>query len=473
MRPDPIGVPRLRLSGSDTREAGATPSVRAAAVAAALAAAPAAAAAAGAAAVWARWAAVPVGAGPWIASALAAAGAASAFVAWRLPAPVPSPGGDLVSRAGAGVVSALALAAVALAGAVSADAALVAVAIPVAVLLGGWTAGRAAALAAASCVPDVRPAAAGIVLVAACTAGAAGAVHLTLVAAGAGLPRASGWAAVYAAAAAAALVAAGRRMRAGTARIAIRLRDDHTDHPRAALVVQSVAVAFGPQHVLDDVGLVARARELTALIGANGAGKSTLLRAAAGLVVPAAGRVLLSGHDVTTLRPEDRAVAGLAFVSGARPVFADLTVLHNLRVAAFRTHRGGRAFADATSRVLDLVPALAGRIDDRAGVLSGGEQRLLAVAQSLYRRPVVLLADELTLGLDDASRAAVLDLLRALADDGVAVVVVDHDLSALLARADRVVLLSRGGSRGDLTPSGLLAGRRDLLPAEFLTGTTR
>jgi ABC-type branched-subunit amino acid transport system ATPase component len=172
------------------------------------------------------------------------------------------------------------------------------------------------------------------------------------------------------------------------------------------------------------------------------------------------------------LRPEERTSMGLAFVSGARPIFPDLTVLENLKVAAFRSH-GGRMFEAAAEAIFELAPALEARRRSRAGVLSGGEQRLLAVAQTLFQRPIALLADELSLGLDLDARIAVLDLLRSLADDGVAVVAVDHDLPSLLPRADRAVLLSDGVAESFDDPVGLLDRRADLLPATFLAEVPR
>jgi branched-chain amino acid transport system ATP-binding protein len=150
-----------------------------------------------------------------------------------------------------------------------------------------------------------------------------------------------------------------------------------------------------------------------------------------------------------------------------------LTVWENLRVAAFRSHLTPKSFSEATEEIFQLMPAIARRPKARAGVLSGGEQRLLAVAQTLYRRPVILLADELSLGLDGDARLAVLELLRLLADEGVAVVAVDHDLVSLLPRSDRAALLAEGIITTYEHPERLLSKRADLLPATFLAGAGR
>jgi branched-chain amino acid transport system ATP-binding protein len=154
-------------------------------------------------------------------------------------------------------------------------------------------------------------------------------------------------------------------------------------------------------------------------------------------------------------------------------VFPDLTVLENLRVGSYLSHRSRASFADATALVLELVPRLRDRLDVKAGVLSGGEQRHLAVAQTLYRRPAVLLADELALGLDAASQADVLHLLRTLADDGIGVLVVDHDLDALSRIADRTLAVDDGSVIEAEGPAATVGKGDGLAPARFLTSSAR
>jgi len=346
--------------------------------------------------------------------------------------------------------------------------------LPVVPLVAGWVVGQAARMATTACTPAVGPAALGAVTTGSLFGMFLGG-HISLVAKGSGAHRAAAWSAVYFAFAIVNLFRAHRRLahdvtladvrtasevRVGAARIG----------GSAVFTLDDIHVSFRGNRVLTGATLQTSPGELIALVGGNGAGKSTLLRVAAGLIVPDRGSVIVGADDVTSLLPEERAAAGIAFISGARPVFPDLTVVENLRVAAFRSHLTARTFEHATDAVFEIVPALAARKRSRAGVLSGGEQRLLAVAQMLYRRPAILLADELSLGLDSDARVAVLDLLRVLADQGVSAIVVDHDLPTLLSRATRALLLTGGDIESYDHPEELLTRRADLLPATFLAG---
>ena len=471
----------LRVAGSDTREAMATPTVRAAAFAAGLAAAPGWAAAILAPAAWGEHLAMDERVAPWFAIALITSGVLAAAVAWRrgpeTGAPTVPSGTAEPYRIPPGFGALLILILLCVVAGASNDETLVAMLLPLVPALSGWAAGQAARLSTGACVPAVLPAASGVV-VAFALAGVAGGLHLARTGTGSGARSAAWWTIAYVAGAAVHLIRARRSLDVDRKRIWARAalaakQSEPVRHPgrgEPMLVLERVDVSFGPNHVLRDASVTVGAGELVALVGGNGAGKSTLLRVAAGLIAPDAGRILLDGDDVSTLRPEERSAAGLAFVSGARPVFPDLTVIENLRVAAYRSHQTQRSFDRATEAVLALVPTLAHRPRAKAGVLSGGEQRLLAVAQTLYRIPVALLADELTLGLDLDARLAVLDLLRVLADRGVAVVAVDHDLPSLLPRADRAALITEGGVVLYPKPATLLEQRQDLLPATFLAG---
>jgi len=463
----------MRLAGSDTREAASTNTVRRAAIAAAFAAGPGWAAAFGTAPTWQELLhrRLSVALTP---TTLIVAGIIAAIVASRIDTKAaestPDRSADKQSLAsGAGVAAALAFIAITIA--FSGDDILAALALPIVPLLSGWIVGRAARMAAAACLADVAPAALGLIAVAGFS-GTGFCMHLLLVASESGLAHGAGWTAAYALIAFISLVRARQALPADSIRISLREPMHSAGAPEssahhAALVMDAISITLGANSVLSAASLTAKSGELIALVGANGSGKSTLLRIAAGVLQADSGRVLFHSLDVSTLLPEERASAGVAFVSGARPVFPDLTVIENLRVAAYRSHITAHSFRGAAEPILELVPSLAGRRKVKAGVLSGGEQRLLALAQALFRRPAILLADELAMGLHIDARMAVFDLLRMLAEDGVAVVAADHDLPALLAHSDAACLLERGGIRVFSSPTSLL-DRPDLLPAAFL-----
>lgn len=460
--------PAPMVAGADTRDALATPTVRAAAVAAWLIAAPATAALFGAPRVLADHLDVELDRlAPWfvlLSGASAATVGLKRWRRWQLSMGVPP---EVL------VVGCLAAALAAFAA--TGDRQLVGLLALVAPAAGAYVLAGTARLAASVVVPGTRAAAAGLV-VASSSAGLAGAAHLAAVARGNALLDAARWAVVYLAAGTVALAAARTRASADRRRTRERMAAPARARSRrrwAPLRVEALTVDFGRNRILNAVDLEVASGELVALVGGNGAGKSTLLRAVAGLVPLTAGRVDVAGEELTALRPDERAAAGLAFVSGARPVFPDLTVRENLRVGGYLTHRPQRSFSSALDHVLAIVPSLADRVDTRAGVLSGGEQRQLAVAQTLFRRPTLLLADELALGLDVTAQAAVLRLLRTLADDGIGVVVVDHDLDALTAVADRVIVVRHGMLESFADTAGFDQARRELLPARFLAGAAR
>jgi ABC-type branched-subunit amino acid transport system ATPase component/branched-subunit amino acid ABC-type transport system permease component len=453
------------VAGGDTREAVGVPTVRAAMVAAFCIAAASLAALFGAPAALAASAGVDLGPlTPWFVLGASGGCALTALLRWRTW--TPTSGWPVEAT----VVGAAAAAAVAFA--LSRDALMLTALAVVGPLAGAWAVAGLARTAAGVCVPRTRAAATGVV-VAAAVGGGVGAAHLAAVAAGGTILDAARWASYYLAAGLAAIVAAAARAPQDRRRAQQRMTTPVASSGRrrwAPLRIERLTVEFGVHRVLDGVGLEVRSGEVVALVGANGAGKSTLLRTVAGLTPAAGGRIDVAGEEISALRPDERAAVGVAFVSGARPVFPDLTVAENLRVGGYLTHRTRKAFRASVQQVLSLVPLLADRLDTRAGLLSGGEQRQLAIAQTLFRRPMLLLADELTLGLDRAAQAAVLRLLRTLADDGIGVVVVDHDLHALAGIADRVVVVADGATVEFQDVAAFDDARGDLLPSRFLAG---
>jgi ABC-type branched-subunit amino acid transport system ATPase component len=228
-------------------------------------------------------------------------------------------------------------------------------------------------------------------------------------------------------------------------------------------------VAYGRTQILFDVSIDVDEGEVLAVLGTNGAGKSTLLRAISGLTPPKGGKVLLDGRDVTGTSPVKMASLGVAHMPGGRGIFPDLTVGENLRMASWLHRRNKARSKQALERALDLFPTLATRLDIRAGLLSGGQQQMLALAQAFMPEPRLLLVDELSLGLAPVVVMELLEVVRRLQHDGVAVVLVEQSAELALQVADRAVFLEKGETRFS-GPAREIAERGDLVRSVFLSG---
>jgi branched-chain amino acid transport system ATP-binding protein len=207
--------------------------------------------------------------------------------------------------------------------------------------------------------------------------------------------------------------------------------------------VDDVSAAYGPYRALFGVSFAVAAGAAVALLGPNGAGKSTVARTVSGLVVPSAGRVLVAGRDVTGQPPWRIARAGLAHVPEGRAVFADLSVEENL-VLSFGRRAGRRRVAPSLEEAFTRFPVLGDRRHQRAGTLSGGQQRLLSLAKVLVVPPKLLVADELSLGL---APGVVEDVYRGLDElhrAGTALLVVEQQVERALSLATDAVVLEHG-----------------------------
>jgi len=222
------------------------------------------------------------------------------------------------------------------------------------------------------------------------------------------------------------------------------------------LNVSAIDGWYGNVQVLRDLYLSVTAGEVLCMLGRNGAGKTTSLKAIMGLIRPRSGSIRLDGVELTSLPAHEIPKQGIAYVPQGRRLFAELTVAENLEIGLMARGRGHATL----ERALALFPILRERLRQRSGTLSGGEQQMLAIARALCVEPKVLLLDEPTEGLMPAMIAAIRDCVRQLREQGVAIVLVEQRVDAVLPVADRVAFIENGRTRevvdvatlrGDLT----------------------
>jgi branched-chain amino acid transport system ATP-binding protein/branched-chain amino acid transport system permease protein len=210
----------------------------------------------------------------------------------------------------------------------------------------------------------------------------------------------------------------------------------------AVLTTVKLTAGYGAAPVLENVSLDVRPGEMVTLIGANGAGKSTTMRAICGLLRPVEGAIVLDDTPIGELETHRIARRGLALVPEGRQVFPELTVLDNLMLGA-HTRKDADREAEIES-LLRRFPRLRERLAIRAGLLSGGEQQMLAIARGLMAKPRILLLDEPSLGLAPAMINELFDILAGLRDEGVTILLVDQMAALALTVADRGYVLELG-----------------------------
>jgi branched-chain amino acid transport system ATP-binding protein len=214
------------------------------------------------------------------------------------------------------------------------------------------------------------------------------------------------------------------------------------DTPATVLTALRMTAGYGAAPVLENLSFDVRAGEMVALIGANGAGKSTTMRVVSGLLRPTGGEIVLDDKRIEQMEAHKIAWSGLALVPEGRQVFPDLTVLDNLALGA-NTRPDADVRADI-ERMLTRFPRLRERLHSRAGLLSGGEQQMLAIARGLMAKPRIILLDEPSLGLAPAMINELFDILAELRDAGVTILLVDQMAALALTVADRGYLLESG-----------------------------
>jgi len=220
------------------------------------------------------------------------------------------------------------------------------------------------------------------------------------------------------------------------------------------LEVTGLTAGYGPVRVLHGVDFRAAPGQVTCLMGRNGVGKSTFLKCLMGLVPASSGTILLNGLPLQGLPAHEVPKRGLAHVPQGRRLFGPLTVAENLAIGGLVQGND----KDTLHRVLTLFPRLRERLSQTAQTLSGGEQQMLAIARALCLAPKVLLLDEPTEGLQPSMIALIEDAVRQLKEQGVAVVLVEQRVDAVLKLADHVAFMVAGRVEEARDVAGLTAG---------------
>jgi branched-chain amino acid transport system ATP-binding protein len=251
------------------------------------------------------------------------------------------------------------------------------------------------------------------------------------------------------------------------------MADEEARRARAAgrnkmLICRDVDVTYDGAQVLFHVDFDVEEGEVVALLGTNGAGKSTLLRAISGIQQASNGAIFLDGDDITHVPPHENAAKGIVMMPGGRAIFPTLTVEENLDAAAWMYRRDQGYVASKLEEVHHLFPRLRDRYHTQAGSLSGGEQQMLALAQSLLLRPRLLMIDELSLGLAPPVVDLLLEAVRRIHSQGTTIIIVEQSINVATAIAERAVYMENGAIRFD-GPVRDLISRGDIVKSTFLT----
>ncbi len=212
--------------------------------------------------------------------------------------------------------------------------------------------------------------------------------------------------------------------------------------PKPLLQVRALNAGFDAGPVLFGIDLEIAPGELIALVGANGAGKSTLLGVLSGLVRATSGKITLAGEDVTNSRPEALVRQGVAHVPQGRRLFGTISVEKNLMLGAYL--RRDKEIRSDFVRVLDYFPALKDKLSREAATLSGGEQQMVAIGRGMMARPKLLMIDELSLGLAPKVVDRLIDVIRDINREGMALLLVEQDVLVALDAANRAYVLENG-----------------------------
>jgi branched-chain amino acid transport system ATP-binding protein len=223
------------------------------------------------------------------------------------------------------------------------------------------------------------------------------------------------------------------------------------------LEVGDLRAGYGAGEVLHGLTLSVAPGSIVSLVGANGAGKSTTLKALSGLIAPTAGAISVDGRPLPPGSSQQAVRAGVAHVPEGRQVFASMTVADNLALGSYATRREGAPVHQRLERVLELFPELAGRLEEYAGSLSGGQQQMLAIGRGLMADPRYLLLDEPSVGLAPQVTRRIFDAIERLREAGKGVLLVEQNGRLALAACERAYLLESGSITLEGTGRELLA----------------
>jgi branched-chain amino acid transport system ATP-binding protein len=211
----------------------------------------------------------------------------------------------------------------------------------------------------------------------------------------------------------------------------------------ALLEVKNLSVYYGVIQALKGISFHVDKGEIVALIGANGAGKTTTLHTISGLLRPKTGEILYHDRDITKMPGSQIVKMGMAQVPEGRRVFADMTVEQNLRLGAF-TRKDSSKTAETLENIYKRFPRLKERVRQPAGTLSGGEQQMLAMGRALMSEPDIILMDEPSMGLSPILVNEVMDIIKAVHEEGTTVLLVEQNARKALSIADRAYVMETG-----------------------------
>ena len=209
------------------------------------------------------------------------------------------------------------------------------------------------------------------------------------------------------------------------------------------LEVKNLNVYYGMIHAIKDVSFSVKKGEIVSLIGANGAGKTTILQTVSGLIKPKSGEIIYNGENIVKISGHKLVSKGLAHVPEGRRIFAELSVIQNLKLGAY-TRRSNSEIEETLKNIFNKFPRLAERKNQLAGTLSGGEQQMLAMGRALMSHPTLILMDEPSMGLSPIYVNKIFEIIKEINSDGTTILLVEQNAKKAMSIADKVYVLETG-----------------------------